>query len=396
MKVLQINSFGNLSTGRIAVDLYRTLVSEGHEGIVAFARNSIADDVSYIKIGSDWDVKIHGLMTRITDKTGFYSEEVTKKLIKEIKDYNPDVVQLHNIHGYYLNIEVLFNFLKSYGKPVIWTLHDCWSYTGHCCHYSMVQCYRWKSGCYNCVQKDVYPASILFDNSKWNYQRKKELFTGMKNMTIVAVSKWLAGEIRQSFMKEYPLKVIYNGIDLKSFCPTESDLREKYDLWDKIIILGAASTWARKGLNDFIKLSQMLDNRYKIIVVGVNDKEKALLPDNMIGISRINSIQDLAGLYTAADVFFNASVEETFGLTTVEAMACGTPVIVYDETALPEVVDENCGLIVKAHDLDTVVAQVENVIHEKSNVRFLLERARDYEANSQYKKYVELYKEMLK
>lgn len=363
MKILQINSFGNLSTGRIAVDLIKMLVVSGQEGVLAYARNTTEQNVPCIKIGTDLDVKVHGLMTRLTDQTGFFSSKATVRLIQHIKEYGPDIIHLHNLHGYYLNIDILFHFLQGYGRPVVWTLHDCWAFTGHCCYYSIAQCERWKTGCYHCPQKASYPASIGTDHSRWNYKKKKELFTKVENMTLVAVSQWLAGEVKQSFLKDYPLKMIYNGIDLNVFKPTESDFREKWGLKNKKIILGVASTWSvRKGLNDFISLSQMLDNRHQVVLVGVNNKEKANLPDHIIGITKTDSVQELTEIYTAADVFLNASVEETFGLPTVEAMACGTPVIVYDSTALPEVVSRSGGYIVKPHDLREIIRILEQDI----------------------------------
>lgn len=396
MKILQINIFGNLSTGRIAVDLYRTLRDNGEEGKVAFARNTIAEDVPYIKIGSELDVRIHGIMTRITDRTGFYSTKATRQLIKDIESYKPDLIHLHNIHGYYLNIEVLFNYLKKTQIPVIWTLHDCWAYTGHCCYYSMAQCNKWKTGCEKCPQKKSYPASLVIDNSRWNYQRKKELFTGV-NMTLVTVSKWLEEETRLSFLMDYPIQTIYNGIDLNVFKPTESSFRSKYGLEKKKIVLGVASTWdVRKGLSDFVKLSTMLDSsKYAIVVVGVNEKEKQELPSEILGICRTDSVQELAEIYTAADVFFNASVEETFGLPTIEAMACGTPAIVYNATALPEIVTDKCGVVIAPHDLRAVVSAVQN-IDKRSMSQACIRNAQNYEKNKQYTAYLNLYKEILK
>lgn len=219
MKVLQINIFGNLSTGRIAVDLYRTLKTAGYDGKIAFARNNIAKDVPHIKIGNTWTVYRDGIMTRLTGKAGFYSAKSTKVLIDEIKQYDPDIIHLHNLHGYYINIEILFNYLRCSHKPVVWTLHDCWAYTGHCCYYSMVDCNRWKTGCYNCPQKKSYPKSMIFSNVVWNYKRKKEIFTSLPNLRLVTVSQWLADEVKMSFLKNIECEVIYNGVDTNIFKP---------------------------------------------------------------------------------------------------------------------------------------------------------------------------------
>ncbi len=393
MKVLQINIFGNLSTGRIAVDLHRTLVKNGEDGLFAFARNSTADDIPNIRIGSKKDVLLHGIMTRITDKAGFYSAHPTKKLIKEIEEYKPDVIHLHNIHGYYLHIGLLFDYLTTTEIPVVWTLHDCWSYTGHCCYYSAEGCYKWKTGCSKCPQKGTYPASKVLDNSKWNYQKKKDLFSNV-NMTLVTVSRWLADEVKNSFLSDYPLEVIYNGIDLDVFKPTPSDFKAKYGLEGKKIILGVASTWSeRKGLNDFIKLSRIINNDWKIVVVGVNDSEIEQLTDNMIGIKRTDSIKELAEIYTAADVFFNASVEETFGLPTIEAMACGTPSVVYNATALPELIEDGCGAVVEPHNLNAVLEQVYNIDKITTEEQCIANALR-FDREKLFLKYVELYRKI--
>lgn len=395
MRILQVNIFGNLSTGRIATDLYRTLVANGEEGCVAFARNMIPKDVPHIIIGNSTDIKVHGLMTRITDKTGFYSKRATRAFIQKIEEYKPDIIHLHNIHGYYINIELLFNYLKETQIPVVWTLHDCWAFTGHCCYYSMADCDRWKTGCHDCPQKKAYPASLMMDNSEWNYKKKKELFTGV-NMHLVSVSEWLAGEVKESFLQDYPLSVIYNGIAMSVFKPTASDFKKRYGIEDKRVVLGVASTWdVRKGLNDFIKLAKILPDDYKVVVVGVNQKEQRSLPDNMIGILRTDSMEELAGIYTTADVFFNASVEETFGLPTVEAMACGTPVIVYDATALPEVVTSKTGFIVRPHDLKSVCDTIASKRLSEITNKDCIEQAKQFEKNSQYKLYLNLYESMI-
>ena len=396
MKVLQINIFGNLSTGRIAVDIYRTLRQCGYEGKVAFARNTIAEDVPYIRIGNKMNVYADGILTRITDRAGFFSKRATRKLIEEIRTYAPDIIHLHNLHGYYIHVEELFDFLREYKKPVVWTLHDCWSYTGHCCYYSMAHCDRWKTQCHNCPQKKAYPGSLFIDNSRENYRKKKEIFTSLPDLHLVTVSDWLKAEVEQSFLKDIPCSTIYNGIDLDVFKPTKSNFREKYGIKDNYIVLGVASTWdVRKRLKDFIALSGMLGSRYKVVVVGVNEQEKKQLPPNMIGISRTDSVLELAGIYTAADVFFNASVEETFGLPTVEALACGTPVVVYDETAVPEVVDSSVGYIVKAGDLKTVQEKIRQLAEERSvNSSQCRKKAAVYEKNEQYHKYIELYEKL--
>ena len=394
MKVLQINTFGNLSTGKIAVDIYRTLRARGNEGAVAFARNEVPGDVPSFKIGNPLSVYTDGVLTRLTDKAGHYSKGATEKLIKQIKEYDPDIIHLHNLHGYYINVPMLFDYLKEADKPVVWTLHDCWAYTGHCCYYSMAGCDKWKlTGCSKCPQKKAYPASIFKDNSSKNFSEKNQMFHSVKNLHLVCVSKWLDNELRASFLKDIPSRVIYNGIDTSVFKPSSGNFRIKYNVGDKRIVLGVASTWdTRKGLADFIGLSKILDERYKIVLVGLNDKQKASLPDNMIGIGRTDGPKELAEIYSASNVLFNASVEETFGLPNVESLACGTPVVAYNCTGIPETMTENDGYIVEPHDLKTVALKIGEICDAGKRIEvssFRFPKDKTYEA------YMKLYEELV-
>lgn len=339
MKVLMINSVcGRGSTGRICTDIADMLMSQGNECKIAYGRNTVPEkykDISY-KTGSDFGVKLNGLKARLFDNEGFNARSATKKLIRFIKEDNPDVIHLHNLHGYYLNVKILFDYLKTCGKKVIWTLHDCWAFTGHCSHFTLVKCEQWQTRCSYCPQKEFYPKAY-FSHAKRNFNLKKKAFCGVPNLTIVTPSKWLADLVKQSFLKEYPVKVINNGIDATVFKPTESDFKERYCLTDKKIILGVANVWEkRKGFDDFLQLAKLIDDNYRIVLVGVNDKQLKTLPRNVIGIKRTNSAEELAQIYTASDVFINPSKEETFGMTPIEAMACGTFAIVYNATALSE------------------------------------------------------------
>lgn len=353
MRVLLINSVcGIRSTGRICTDLAQKFEKEGHEVKIAYGRvEEVPEQFQKyaVKIGNDLDLKLHALRTRILDEHGFGSKKATKAFLKWADQYNPDLLWLHNIHGYYINIEMLFDWIKSRPDMQIkWTLHDCWAFTGHCSHFSVVQCEQWKKQCEHCKQKERYPASKIKDNSYLNFKRKKAAFTGVKNMVIITPSKWLANFVKQSFLKEYPIEVQYNTIDLNVFKPTENDFRKKYYLEEKKVILGVASTWDdRKGLDDFIELRKLLDDSFVIVLVGLSEKQIEELPEKMIGIKKTNNITELAEIYTAADVFVNPSREETFGLTTVEAIACGTPVIVYKDTACEEIIETYGGMAVE-------------------------------------------------
>lgn len=396
MKILQINSVcGVGSTGRIATDLYKVLEEQGHECKIAYGRGNAPKDIDSIKIGSKLDNYYHVFKTRVFDKHGFGSINATKKFIEEVKQYNPDVIHLHNIHGYYINIEILFNYLKEANKPVIWTLHDCWAFTGHCPHFDYIGCDKWEKGCNNCEQKQGYPASKIFDNSKLNYEKKKELFTSIKNMTIVTPSSWLSEIVKKSILSKYEVKVIPNGIDLSVFTPTESNFRKKYDIEDKHLVLGVANIWSeKKGLYEFIKLAELLNNDYMIVMVGLSNKQILdISHNNIIGISRTNNIQELVEIYTAADIFVNPSVEETMGLVTLESIACGTPAIVYDATAVPEVIDKTCGVKVKKNHTQDIVNEIEQIINQKRIMKEdCIKKAQNYEKHEIYIKYINLYK----
>ena len=389
MKVLQINSVcGVGSTGRIATDLYKVLEEQGHKCKIAYGRGTAPEGIDSIKIGSNLDNYYHVFKTRVFDKHGFGSVNATKKFIEEVKDYDPDIIHLHNIHGYYINIEILFNYLKEANKPVIWTLHDCWAFTGHCSYFDYVGCNKWKSGCYNCEQKGEYPSSKDLDNSKLNYEKKKELFTSVKNMTIVTPSKWLANLVKESFLGKYPVEVINNGIDLDVFKPTESDFREKHNLENKFIILGVASVWSeRKGLKYFIQLSERLDDKYQIIIVGVSEKQKKNLPKHIIGITKTNDTRELAEIYTSSDIFFNPTLEDNFPTTNLESLACGTPIITFNTGGSVECINSKVGYIIGKGDINNTIRVINNYFDSKECIK----KSKEYNKSERYNDYIKLY-----
>ena len=391
MKVFQINSTcGYGSTGRIAVDILKEVEKNGGEGIIAYGRNSAPKDVNSYRIGSELDVKIHGVLSRITDRQGFYSTKATKDLIKKIKEYNPDIIHLHNIHGYYLNIKILFNFLKEYNKPIVWTLHDCWAFTGHCAHFSFEKCDKWKTECYSCPLKKEYPSSLLMDNSRKNYLQKKELITSLKNVNIVVPSKWLADLTKESFLGKYPVNVIYNGVDLEQFKPTESDFRKKFHLEGKQIILAVASVWTeKKGISDVYKLNEKIDDNQVIVMVGLNDSQMATLLKGIIGIKRTDSIKELAQIYSAADVFINPTYEDNYPTTNLEAISCGTPVVTYKTGGSGESVDEGNGFVIEQGNVQKLLNAIRQVNGCKTDV------GSRFSAVERYKEYFDLYKGIL-
>ena len=398
VRILQINSVcGVGSTGRIMLDIHNLLLRNGHESYMAYGREAVESCNNTIKIGNKIDIYMHVAKTRIFDKHGFGSKKATLKFIKEIQKIDPDIIHLHNVHGYYLNIEVLFKFLKKYGKPVVWTLHDCWAFTGHCAHFDYVGCDKWETGCNKCPQKNRYPKSLLIDNSKSNYEKKKELFTGLKNMTIVTPSKWLLNLLKKSFLKEYDAKVINNGIDLNAFKPTESNFRTKHHLEDEYIILGVANIWdERKGLKYFFDLSELIDDDSKIILVGLNDKQLKNLPKNVVGIKRTNSVKELAEIYSTANIFVNPTLEDNLPTVNLEALSCGIPVITFNTGGSVECIDKSCGIIVEKGNLKELMNSIRRIKNMKIDKNKCIQRAKMFNKDDKFMEYIELYKEKLK
>lgn len=358
-RILFINSVCNGSTGTICKNLYKAAVEAGHECCIAYGRGEAPRGFNTIKIGNKLDFYLHVLKARLFDASGFGSKRATKEFIKNIDEFKPDIIHLHNIHGYYVNVEILFKYLKEHPEiKKVWTLHDCWTFTGHCVHYTYVKCDKWKYSCNDkCPNKNDYPKA-LFSRIKSNFNKKKQIFNGVKNMVLVTPSKWLKAEVEKSFLKKYHIEVINNGVDTNIFKSVKSTIKRVYGIENKKIILGVASVWdKRKGLDLFIDLSRQLDNDYQIVLIGLNKKQIKKLPSKIIGISRTESAEELAKWYSVAHVYFNASIEETFGMTTVEAISCGTPVIAFNKTALPEIVDKN-GILIKENDL----GELKNII----------------------------------
>ena len=353
MKVLMINSVCGIgSTGRICTDIADELTENGHECKIAFGRKAAPERYQKYayRITSDGGVKINALKARLFDNEGFNAARATKKLISFIEEYNPDVIHLHNLHGYYLNVEVLFDYLKKADKKVVWTLHDCWAFTGHCAYFDYPECGKWRENCGNCGRLNDYPKAII-DRSERNLAKKKEIFGGVKNLTVVTPSKWLAELVKQSFLGEYLIEVINNGIDTAVFRPTESNFKEKNGLSGKKIILGVANIWdARKGFGDFISLSKKISDDYRIVLVGLDEKQLGMLPENILGITRTSSAKELAEIYTAADVLFNPTYEDNYPTVNLEAQACGTPVVTYDTGGSGESVPKEN--VIAAGDVD--------------------------------------------
>lgn len=353
VKYLFINTMAGVrSTGRIAADQCRALAKQGHTCVLAYGRifggeEETCRDIQTMYFGSHMGVRLHALRSRFLDDVGAGSKAATRRLLRWVREFDPDVIWLHNLHGYYINLELLFGYLRTCGKEIHWTLHDCWAFTGHCVHFDYVGCERWKTGCHHCPEKKTYPSSILRDNSEKNFIWKKNLFTGIPNLNLRVPSNWLKERVEQSFLGEYPVEVVYNTVNREVFRPTPGPFRSKYHLEKKYVVLGVANMWYdRKGLNDFYALSELLEEPYQIVLVGLTEAQIQKLPSKILGLTRTESVEELAQIYSAADVFVNPSYEETFGMTALEASCCCTPTIVYRGTACEEIARQFGGTVV--------------------------------------------------
>lgn len=399
MRVLMINSVSGIgSTGTICTSLANALSARGDEARIAYGRaaSAAAEPISY-RIGSRAGIALHVIGTRLLDNTGFFSARATARLIKMIRDYAPDVIHLHNLHGYYLHVGVLFDYLKEAGIPVVWTLHDCWTFTGHCVHFDYARCDRYKTACMGCPKKRSYPASLILDGSNRNYRKKKATFSGVPSLTLTVPSRWLADRVSESFLSQYPTEILPNGIDLSVFRPTPSSFRERHGLVGKTLLLGVAFAWdARKGLDVFIELSRRLDERFQIVLVGVDEGVRRELPDSILAIDRTESASELAEIYTAADLFVNPTREETLGLVNLEALACGTPGVTFATGGSPECYDEASGSSVPVDDIDALQSEILRICETRPYTpEACMARAAAFDSEIFLSRYLALYDRLL-
>lgn len=399
--LLQINAALNKgSTGRIAEQIGVLAQEKGWDVHIAHgARYTNKSNLNTIPVVTLVEEKLHALKSMLFDAHGLGSRNATLKLIKRIKEIKPDIIHLHNIHGYYLNYKVLFEYLATIDTPVVWTLHDCWTMTGHCSHFDAAGCNKWKTCCHKCTLKREYPKSMFFDRSKRNYELKKSLFTAPRNVTITPVSEWLANIAKESFLGNHRIKIINNGVDIDIFKPIDSSiLRKSLDIENKKVLLGVATTWHdEKGLREFIQLSK--NPEYQVIMVGVSQKTKANLPKEIIAIERTNNQQELAGYYSMADVLVNPTYNDSFPTVNLEALACGTPVITYNTGGSPEAVTEETGIIVEKGNFKQLVQAIGTIcqLGKKHYSAACRERAvTHYNKNDRFNEYIELYNTLLK
>lgn len=394
MKIIQIcTNLSSGSVGSIVRNLYDEIVEDENECLVCYGRGRVYNEHNFLKF-NNFGVYIHAYMARIFDSDGLHSKRATKKLIKVIKNFNPDIIHIHCLHGYYINYPVLFDYLNSTNIKVIWTMHDCWAFTGHCCYFDFRNCNAWKTECTSCIQKKTYPKSLFLDKSKRNFYLKKKYFNNNKNLTIITPSIWLSNLIKSSFLKNKNCKVINNGIDIEKFKPTKAEKLPYHIDTSKKIILGVASIWDdRKGISDFYELSKYIDESYQIILVGINKKMLKNIPPNIIGINRTDSIEDLAKIYSIADVFFNPTYEDNYPTVNLEAIACNTPIVTYNTGGSCEVIQKNdYGIVIEKKDFKRLIAFVDNV--HNGNIQTNFSNLSSISHKAKCKEYLSVYKEV--
>ncbi len=399
MKIAQINITTNGSTGKIMRGIAEVAEARGHvvqtHSPIRFARGK-RESFPALPHHTYWGSRLesfwHYYVGSLLGRNGLFSRSGTKQLIKDLKAFSPDVVQLHNLHAYCLHLPTLFRYLKKEQIPVVWTLHDCWSFTGNCAHFTLANCDRWKTGCHHCPQPKTYPKMVI-DTSKNMYRLKQHLFTALDNLTLVTPSKWLGDLAEQSFLARHPVRVIPNGIDRAVFKPTASDVRRTYDLQDKTIVLGVASGWSmRKGLDVFSELAKRLPDDYRVVLVGAG----AVGHDNIVGISHTEDQHELAALYSAAAVFVNPTREDTFPTVNIEALACGTPVVTFKTGGSPEIADDTCGSVVEVNDVDALQSEVLRIGEQSPyTADACVRRAAQFDQHDRFLEYVQLYEEMI-
>lgn len=401
--LLQINVVANWgSTGRIAEEIAQVAMAHGWTSYIAYGRGTPTSHSHLIKIGNKWDMYWHGFQSRLFDNHGLSSQKTTRKLIARIQEIKPDVLHLHNVHGYYLNYEILFRYLAENDIPVVWTLHDCWPFTGHCAHFTFNKCNQWMDGCKKCALAKTYPASYLFNRAARNYEKKKNAFTSIHSLTVVPVSDWLQNLVGQSFLGKFPIHRIYNGVDTQVFKPKDNraDVRKSIGVTQRYMLIGVASIWgSRKGLADFVTLRELLPfEEYAIVLVGLNKEQVQSLPQGITGIFRTNSVDELADYYSAADVFVNPTWEDNFPTTNLEALACGTPAITYRTGGSVEAIDEHTGIVVEQGDIKILAQSVRTVTacgkkYYSSACRYRAEHY--FNKADRWDEYVDLYRSLI-
>lgn len=390
MKVVQLNASNKGSTGNIMIEISNLIENKGIDNYIVCAKSRTTKTKkieNQILISNIIERNIHIKMSKYSGYNDCFSSLGTKKLLRELDKIKPDIIHLHNLHGCWINLKLLFKYIKENNIKTIWTLHDCWAFTAYCPYFDIIKCEKWKTKCHTCSYKG-YPKGLV-DKSEKMYELKKEWFTGIKDMTIVTPSKWLKQLVEQSFLNEYKIKVINNGIDLNEFYHIENDFRDKYNIGDKFIVLGVAFSWGyRKGLDIFENLANEIDERFQIVLVGVNQELQKKLPKNIICISKTENKKELAKIYSSADVFLNPTREDNFPTVNIEAQACGTPVLTFDTGGSPESLSYKTGKIINE---DNIILELNKLLEENYKREECINQSKNFDKNKKFGEYIKLY-----
>lgn len=400
-KLVQINTVCNTSTGQIMHDIQQEAEKQGYDTISFVGRRRTYTDLKCEKFGNGFSFWTHVVLNTIFDCQGYGSYFATKKLIKRLKEEHPDIIHLHNLHGYYLHIPLLFEYLKKeFRGRLYWTFHDCWPFTGHCPYFVMAKCSRWKKRCYKCPQKALYPISCFLDSSTKNYRNKRQMFTSIADLTIITPSFWMKHLIKESFFKRFRVEVVSNGIDTTLFhpCHDEKELKKVQDKYhipkEKKVLLGVASVWEkRKGFEFLLCLSDRLPQEYVLVLVGLNKKQMQKVPKKIVGIQRTENKLELAQLYSSAHIFLNPSMEESFSMVTIEALACATPVIALDTSAVKELVDRECGIILHENKVEDYLDAIKKIEQATLSKDQIAQKGLKYDKQYMVKRVLQLYEE---
>ncbi|QUA54041.1 glycosyltransferase [Aristaeella lactis] len=394
--ILYINTVDYGSTGKIMKQMSAAAELSGYKTCCAIAGEKEKKNNGCLIISSYTVRRINELFDRVFSVRGYDSFLSTLIFLRKLDRLNPRIIHLHNLHSNYINLPLLFRYIKKRNIKIIWTLHDCWAFTGRCPHFVALSCEKWKDGCKRCIYPtECYPIAN-HDRSAYMWKQKKKWFTGVKNLTIVTPSQWLEGLVEQSFLNCYPIKVVTNGIDLSIFKRTISTFKQEHIIpADRYVVLGVAFSWNNnKGLDCFIELAKRLNpEKYVIVLVGTDENVESYLPKHIISVQKTKNQQQLAEIYSVADVFVNPTRQEVLGLVNLEALACGTPVITFNTGGSPECVDETCGCVVDCNDVDGLEKQIRYICENHPFTHEMCEqRARKFCKENMLSKYLELYK----
>lgn len=399
MRIIEINTCDYASTGNIMLQIADLVRNTGNEVVTVSPKKEgiLHKSDEHIYMGNAFERKIHRAFSQLTGFNGCLSIVSTYKVLHKIKEFNPDIIHLHNLHNCYINLPMLFSFIKKYNIRVVWTLHDCWAFTGQCPHFTIAKCEKWKKGCYECNQFKLYPKSYV-DRTKIMWRLKKRWFTGVKNMILVTPSEWLKQLVLQSYLREYPVKVINNGVDLTVFKKVKTKNISKYGIdKNKFVLLGVSFGWSkRKGVDIFVELAKKLDlKKYQIVMVGVDENIKKILPLDIVAIDKTQNQMELVELYSMADLFVNPTREENYPTVNMEAIACGTPVLTFRTGGSPEMLNDSTGAVVESNDIEELIEKIEYIRVKKpfSNTNFD-ENSRNFDKNDRFREYLDLYDEI--